>query len=309
MRDIYDVYEPKVHETFGQIRNFINCLMIFLCLASFAYFFFWIGAINDSYILEAGSAIFKPLASIFYGQEITAATYQNMSAILLCAIFPTILVQYVCNKIEDNLISNHKKVVKMNEEIEHQKEIAKFRSRYDGVRMYSICLSLDYKAKETMSNESKQKLSSVLYSKIKNKLKLLEPKSFVSFSDVLIFSSDNFSNYDLIYDTILKMLANAKKDIEKNYNITLIPSITTDAYQENFKLNDIRQNHFEIQSFNFKNRSLSSATFANKYKHLKQNKYAGIPIGEYAYFKDDLSKTFELNVIHKNLELQLNETI
>lgn len=309
MRDIYDVYEPRVHETFGQIRGFINSLMIFLCLASFAYLFFWIGAVNDDYILEAGSAIFKPLASILYGEEITAATYQNMSVLLFCAIFPTILLQYVCNKIEEYLILNHKKVMKMNEEIEHQKEMVRFRSRYDGIRMYSICLSIDYQAKENINAENKQKISSALYQKIKNKLKLLEPRSFVSFSDVLIFSSDNFSNYDMIYDTILKILANAKKDIETNYKISLIPSITTDAYQENFKLNDIRQNHFQIQSFNFKNRSLSSATFANKYKHLKQSKYAGIPIGEYAYFKDDSSKTFELNVIHKNLDMQLSKTI
>ena len=63
----------------------------------------------------------------------------------------------------------------------------------------------------------------------------------------------------------------------------------------------IRKQHFEIQSFNFKNRALSTATFSNKYKHLKHNKYAGIPIGEYAYFTDDKMGTYELNVVYKNL--------
>lgn len=309
MRETYNLYEPKVRETFGQIRNFINYFMLFLCLASFAYLLFWTGAVNDDYILEAGAKIFNPLASVFFGEEITVATYQNVSVILFCAIFPTIFVQYLCNKIEEHLILNHKKVEKMNEEIKQRKEIIKFQSRYDGIRMYSICLSVDYKGKENISNESKQKLNSVVFAKIKNQLKVIEPKSFVSFSDVLIFSSDNFSNYDMVYDLILKMLANSKGEIEKKYNLILTPSITTDAYQESFKLNDIRKNHFEIQSFNFKNRSLSSATFAKKYKHLKQNKYAGVPIGEYAYFEDNSSKTYELNVIHKNLELQLNKAI
>ena len=49
----------------------------------------------------------------------------------------------------------------------------------------------------------------------------------------------------------------------------------------------------------------TTATFAKKYKHLKHDKYAGIPIGEYVYFDDDKTGTYELNVIHKNLEKTL----
>ena len=174
--------------------------------------------------------------------------------------------------------------------------------------MYSVCLSIDYESEKGVSLQNKSKLNTLIFSKIKTNLKLLEPKGLLSLSDVLIFSSENFSKYDMVYDSILNSLSVFKKNIEKNYKYKMIPSMTTDAYEENFKIGTIRQNHFEIQSFNFKNRALSSATFAKKYKHLKYNKYAGIPIGEYAYFREGSTGMYELNVIHKNLERQLSTT-
>jgi len=307
MRESCNSYELKVRDTFKQIREFINCFVLLLGAMSIAYMVFWVCAVNDEYILEAGSAIFNPLAKFFFNENITVESYKMTSIYLFLAIFPTILSQYICNKIEECLILDNIKKEKIREQKEQKKKELKHRARYDGITMYSICLSIDYEGKNEVSLENKAKLNKYSYLKIKDKLKLIEPRSHISTSDVLIFSSDNFSNYDIIYDTMLKTLSNIKNNIEENYQYKVIPSITTDAYQENFKLNNVRQNHFEIQSFNFKNRALSTATFAKKYKHLKHNKYAGIPIGEYAYFKDNSTDTYELNVVHKNLIRQLSE--
>ena len=99
---------------------------------------------------------------------------------------------------------------------------------------------------------------------------------------------------------ILLQLSKTKRLIESRYGFKLMPSMTTDAGSEK-NYTAIQNEHFEIQSFNFKNRAIVSGVFSNKYKHLKHKKYAGIPIGEYAYFGGGKTKTFELNVVHKDL--------
>ena len=70
-------------------------------------------------------------------------------------------------------------------------------------------------------------------------------------------------------------------------------------------MEDVKNMHREIQSFNFKNRATSTAIFYKKYKHLNKEKYAGVPIGEYAYFDDSKSKTYELNIVCKNLSQKI----
>ena len=308
MRESYNSYELKVQETFKQFSGLIGFSIIILGLLSVAYIMFWVGAVNDEYMREIGAGIFNPLASLVYGENITTDTYQNMAIFLFGCIFPVAFLQYVANKIQGFLIKEHVQKEEKEEEKRLQKAQKKYQCRYDGIKMYSICLSIDYESEKGVSLQNKMKLNTLIFSKIKSNLKLLEPKGLLSLSDVLVFSSDNFSKYDIIYDTILSSLSTFKKNIENSYKYKMIPSITTDAYENNFKISNIRQNHFEIQSFNFKNKALSTATFAKKYKHLKQKKYLGIPIGEYAYFKENSTEMYELNVIHKNLERQLSIT-
>ena len=308
MRENYNSYNVELQEKFKNLQSFVNSIGIISGITGFIYLLFWIGAVNDDFILQQGKMIFDPLASLFFANDTSIDVYKSTGIALICAMFPIPIVNYILDKIKDELIKqNNSKNEKIYQKQQKEAEI-KYATRYDGIRMYSICLSLDYESETGVKNENKTKLNNVIYSKIKTTLKLKEPQSFISLSDVLIFSSDNFKNYDTIYDTILKELSQIKQNIEKNYNFKLIASMTTDAYDSNFKLNNIRQNHFEIQSFNFKNRAVSSATFANKYKHLNRNKYAGIPIGEYAYFRDGSTETYELNVIHKNLNRTLSQT-
>jgi hypothetical protein len=309
MRENYSSYSVELQEKTRNLQSFINSIGIISGIVGFLYLLFWTGAVNDDFILQQGKMIFDPIASLLFGNNTTIDVYKNTGFALICAMFPIPVINLIIDKFKDDLIQQN--TVK-NERI-HQKQQQeaqhKYATRYDGIRMYSICLSLDYESEKGVKDENKSKLNNVIYSKIKQTLKLLEPQAFISLSDVLIFSSDNFKNYDNIYDTILKELSSIKKNVENNYNLKLVPSMTTDAYDNNFKLNSIRQHHFEIQSFNFKNRAVSSATFANKYKHLKHNKYAGIPIGEYAYFRDGSTGTYELNVIHKNLNRTLSQPI
>lgn len=307
MRENYSSYNVELQEKFKHLQDFINSIGIISVIAGGIYLLFWIGAVNDNFILQQGKAIFDPLANLFFANDTSVDVYKNTGFALIFAMAPMVLISYLLDKTKDSLIKQNNR---KNEKIYQRKKIEeekRYATRYDGIKMYSICLSIDYESKNGVKNENKTKLNNVIYPKIKTTLKLLEPQSFVSLSDVLIFSSDNFKNYDKIYDTILKELSQIKQNIEKNYNLKLVPSMTTDAYSSNFKLNNVRQHHFEIQSFNFKNRAVSSATFANKYKHLKHNKYAGIPIGEYAYFRDGTTGTYELNVIHKNLNYTLSQ--
>ncbi len=307
MRENYSSYNVELQEKFKHLQDFINSIGIISVVAGGIYLLFWIGAVNDNFILQQGKAIFDPLANLFFANDTSVDIYKNTGFALIFAMAPMVLISYLLDKTKDSLIKQNNR---KNEKIYQRKKIEeekRYATRYDGIKMYSICLSIDYESKNGVKNENKTKLNNVIYPKIKTTLKLLEPQSFVSLSDVLIFSSDNFKNYDKIYDTILKELSQIKQNIEKNYNLKLVPSMTTDAYSSNFKLNNVRQHHFEIQSFNFKNRAVSSATFANKYKHLKHNKYAGIPIGEYAYFRDGTTGTYELNVIHKNLNYTLSQ--
>jgi len=106
--------------------------------------------------------------------------------------------------------------------------------------------------------------------------------------------------YDSVYSNLLKSLAEIKRKYENAYKLNLIPSTTTEAYnaKEDAK---IEENHFKIRSCNFKNRACATNDFAKKYTHLKHVKYAGIPIGDFVIFENNVPKTYELNIIYKNL--------
>ena len=180
--------------------------------------------------------------------------------------------------------------------------------QYDIIKCYSICLSVDYSSKSNISLQAKEELNKKVYDKIKNLLLNSSKDITIKGKDVLIISSENFDNYDCVYSNLLQILAKVKTVVESKHNLKFIPSLTTDAYYNMIEAESIKRKHFEIQSFNFKNRALTSALFTKKYKHLNHNKYAGIPIGEYAYFDNNKMGTYELNVVFKNLGQTL-ETI
>ncbi len=305
MRESFNTFEIEVKENFRKIQDFVCMIGMFSIMLSGFYILFWIGATNDNFILQEGGKLFSPLANFFYPNDTSVDLYKNTSKLLFFASFPLIAIYYFLDVLKDKIIENR---IKSNEKIlAIREEETKKRNltRYDGIKMYSICLSIDYQGDKEISIENKNKFNNVIFYNIKTKLKAIDYTGLISCSDVLIYSSSLFTKYDLIYDALLKELSNSKKGIEEKYKYKLIPSITTDAYCENFKLNNVRKQHYEIQSFNFKNRALSTAMFAKKYKHLNQNKYAGIPIGEYAYFDKNSTETYELNVIHKNLSRTL----
>ena len=148
----------------------------------------------------------------------------------------------------------------------------------------------------------------MLFDRIKNVIKLLDKSAKLNLSEVLIVTSDKFEKYDLVNDAILSVLTREQKTLQAKYKINIIPSMTTDAYTtQDVKLEDEVNTHRAIQSFNFKNRACSTALFSKKYKHLNQEKYAGVPIGEYAYFKNNERhpSTYELNIIYKDLSQKI----
>lgn len=302
MGNIYcDSYALSVKDRFNGIRKFTTLAVILFSVMSLGYFIFWLGAISDEIFFGYGKGIFEPLAKFLNMGDTSLDIYMNTSLMLVGAIIPTLFVQYLCDKIEEALINENR----LKQEKKRQKEMAEeqksYLGRFDSIKTYSICLSIDYEGEKEISRQSKTTMNKVVYSKMAALLSSLEPNSKITYNDVFIFTGHNFSNYDNVYDSILNGLSQIKNVIEKKYNYRFIPSITTDAYSGDLVETSIRKQHFEIQSFNFKNRSLTTASFADKYKHLRYKKYAGIPIGEYAYFRNDKMGTYELNVIHKNL--------
>lgn len=300
-KDYLDTYSVCVKEKFSSIRRFCVFAIASFCILSIGYFIFWLGAISDDIFFSYGKHIFEPLAKFLNMGDTSLNIYLNTSFMLIGAIFPALIIQYFMDKVEEALIKDYE----TKQEKKHQKELIEERksymARFDSIKTYSICLSVDYEFKKQTANKNKTTLNNGIYSKLADLLKAIEPNSSVSVNDVLIFTSHNFSNYDFIYDSLLNALSKIKNVIEKKYDCKLIPSITTDAYSGILGDNNIRRQHFEIQSFNFKNKALTTASFSDKYKHLRHKKYAGIPIGQYAYFEKEKSETYELNVIYKNL--------
>ena len=300
-----DSYTLGVKSNFSLIKNFTIFSVIALALMSAGYFTFWIGAISDELFFEYGKKIFEPLASFLNTGNVSIDAYLNTSLILLGIIFPVLIAQYLFDKFEETLINIHNSKKQKEQQKELLEEHKNYMSRFDSIKTYSICLSLDYESEKQISIQSKKALNQAIYSKIASILKSIEPNGKVTYDDVLIFRAQNFSNYDFVYDSILNGLSKIKNVISQKYNCKIIPSITTDAYSGTIAETSIRKQHFEIQSFNFKNRALSTASFANKYKHLQQEKYIGVPIGEFVYFGNEKMGTYELNVIHKNLSKAL----
>lgn len=303
MRDIfYCTQDVLIRERFHKMYKIADTLIIFLGVLCVVYFLFWIGASCDSYFLNAGRGVFEPLAKFLNNGANNVDIYLNTSKITLFSVFAMFVFRIVLNSEEKKSLNEYiekEEKRKARERLDIQKTCV---NTHEGIKTYSICLSIDYESNDFISLQKKVKFSNLIYEKIAKTLTLIERESCVSSQDVLIFTASNFMNYDKIYDEILKELSLIKKIMKNKHNIKIIPSITTDAFTTLYNIDKIKKQHFEIKTFNFKNRSLTTAAFLDKYKYLRQSKYIGTPIGEYVYFNDEETGTYELNVVHKNLE-------
>ena len=303
----YNSYDLLVKEKFAKLQKITALTMLLLAGIAFGYFVFWLGAISDEIFFEYGRPYFEPLAKFLNLGSTDVGIYINTSIISLCAIIPTFFAQIILNKTEETILNEYRLKEEKKRLKEQQEAQKNYLHRFDSIQNYSICLSVDYESKKEISSQNKTTLNKAVYSKLATTISMVEPKARIIQNDVMIISSSDFSKYDTVYDSILNELSNISSNLEKKFDYKVIPSMTTDAFSNMANENNIRKQHFEIQTFNFKNRALSTATFANKYKHLKHNKYAGVPIGEYAYFGNDKMGTYELNVIHKNLTKTLSQ--
>lgn len=302
-----NLYVIETKSFTGKIKNAITSLMFLVGTMSFLYLLFWSGMVIDTTVIGQGEFMFKPLAQFLNPTATTIEMYKTTSLYLFLGIIPLFVAHYLVDKLEESIIENLTRKQQAKKKKEAMQAYLDSLKQYEMIKTYSICASIDYSAKEEIPTNVKAKLNSGIYEKIKNSILKIEPSVQITTNNVLIITSNNFDKFDLVYESILKILSKIKPIIEAKYGYNFIPSMTTDAFYEKAELNNIQKQHFEIQSFNFKNRACSTATFSKKYTYLKHKKYAGIPIGEYAYFGNNKVDTYELNIIHKNLNNTLSK--
>lgn len=291
------VVETK--QFFASLRQLINSVIGLLVFCGSAYILFWIGIMCDSIILDSGVPIFNPLATLFFPNNNSFEIYRNTGLILMALTIPVTLLYGIAYSFEQTIVNNIYKKEEKDEQKRAQKEFLESLKEYSVIDVFSICLSIDYESKKEFSSKNKAILNKGIYETLKKAVLKVLPTASVDIDNVMVIHSKDFAKYDKTYDTILKTLAEIKPKLEQRYGFNLVPSITTDAYAKKEKVSNIKRNHFGIQSFNFKNRACTTATFAKKYTHLKMRKYAGIPIGE--YIVSNTNNSYELNIIHKNL--------
>ncbi len=293
-------FNARLKCRFRKIKGLISAAILVCATLSFIYFIYWAAVMTDDMILHYTQQYFYPLANLLSFGEVSPEIYRHASFVIACTIIPLILSHVWCDKIEESILNHH---AQLEDATERKARAAKYLNeakQFNALKNFSICLSLDYNSKREIEDKTKQTLNKIIYKKLDTTLSLIPNLSIIS-DDVFILMSDDFNNYDYIYGSMLKMLSKIKNTVDKKYDLELIPSITTDATTINPRPEIIKNKHKEIQSFNFQNRSLSTAAFSKKYKYMNQNKYAGVPIGEYATFGTKQEHTYELNVVSKNL--------
>lgn len=306
MRDIDATYLLDVKEKAQTAKLIIDATLIGLAVLSGIYFVYWVAVMTDPMIYDLGKWLFEPFAKFLTPTDTSMYIFRTASFKLFGLIIPTLLLYYMVDKYEQR--AHEKYNAQLEEQQKQMLLYAKFQKmhKYDAIKEYSICLSLDYS-----DNSKKESLNGMVFAEVKDTMSKKIPYVNVNIvsSDTMVMRSKEFDKYDYTYDVLLKVLACAKKMLSMNYNIEMTPSITTDAFMAGKHNKDIEQHHFEIQSFNLKNKALCTAEFSKKYQNMKFNKYAGVPIGEYAYFDKQEENTYELNVVNKNLVNTLEKMI
>jgi len=283
-------------------RHLVNNSISILAVIGFIYLVYWFGCLTDPQIVERGENMFKPLASFIFSNIDSIDIYKNTGLLAFALTIPVGFMYYIINKIEAFIIIANNKQNELIAEKQKQKEFYNHIKEFEEISNYCLCLSVDYKSEKKFSQKNKDIINNGIYSKIENVLDSVAKNISITKSEVLIINSNDFNNYDKVYDAILTTLSEIKPKIENRYNIKIIPSITTDAYNTETTINKIKEKHFGIQNCISNNRACTTEKFAKKYKYLNKRKYAGVPIGEYI---SSNKETYELNIIHKNLSQTL----
>ena len=297
-----NLFRIETKQKAALFRKMITFSILALLFMSFVYMIYWVGVMSDDTIIDYTGHLFTPLASFLFPYDDTLYIYRNTSMVLFSLIFPMMLMYYLIDKTESKLLKENREFIERQEKNKLKLEEKNRLREFDIIKTYSICLSLNYK-NSNIKPEAKKCLNNAVFQKLKAALNSLNKNIRISINDVMVIASENFEDYDRVYGVLLKTLAKIQKILNEKHNFNLIPSITTDAYQNNdlMNLSDIQKRHYEIQNFKMENRALTSALFRKKYQHLKHNKFAGIPIGEYISTDKNSNETYELNVVFKDL--------
>lgn len=303
-------YIWNIKSLFSKIKTFCFTSSILCAIFGFCYLLYWSLIMTDSILYDFTNQYFSPLAHFLSPSESTFEMYKLAGfklfglsglGVFMCIIFDTM---------KDNLINSYRQA-QQKKYIEQQNLIKRKEQRKVQASLkknFSICLSLDYESENSpISTNFKAKLNSAIFKMLKNDLSQRALLVDVIHNSALVLHSGDFYSYDNIYNILLSDLAKIKKSIAKKYSLSLIPSITTDAYNGDLNLAELTKEHFEIKGCNFKNRALTTSNFSRKYEDIKRSKYLGIPIGEYALLQGKNQKSVELNVVYKNLSHTLNK--
>ncbi len=301
MINMNNEFNARLKCKFRKIKGLISTTIVFCAALSIIYFLYWAAVMTDNMILSYTQQYFYPLANLLSFGEVSPEIYRHASFVLACAIIPLILSHVWSDKIEETILNHHAMMEDIAERKARTMQYLNDAKQFDAIKNFSICLSLDYASKREITDSAKQAMNKIIYKKLDTTLSGLIPNLSIISDEVFILMSNDFNNYDFIYGSMLKLLAKIKDTVDKKYDLEMIPSVTTDATTINPRPQNIKNRHKEIQSFNFQNRALTTAAFSKKYKHMNQNKYAGVPIGEYATFGSQQEHTYELNVVSKNL--------
>ena len=90
MCENFGFYETGLEEDVQKVKKALNVFALISAIIGFGYLVFWSGAINDSYFMELGEGIFKPIANMLYPFDNSVDVYRNTGFTLIFAILVTI---------------------------------------------------------------------------------------------------------------------------------------------------------------------------------------------------------------------------
>ncbi|MBQ2983203.1 MAG: hypothetical protein IJD57_00195 [Candidatus Gastranaerophilales bacterium] len=310
MEIIENSYDILIRQKAKTARKIINFAVISMIALSVAYFAFWVVALADSVILDYMGKYFTPLAEFLNPNSSSPQIYQQTSFQIFAMILPLFATYFAIDKVEEKLIKTyyHQKEIS-NKEIKRQKQMREQILAQTNQGRFTICLSMNYKSEKNISPETKIKLNKAIFVKIQGVLSKFVNCVNVYDNKAVIIISNQYEKYDFIYSALLKTLATIKSSIEGRFDLSLIPSITTDV-SKTLALSETVENHFEIQTFNLQNRAIVTSEFAKRYSNLKSKKYMSVPIGE--FMSTTNQQTHELNLVYKDLNkvlISLNNPI
>lgn len=287
----------------ASVKRYMGFFGLIFGILSLAYFVFWFAIMNEPLMFEYGGEYFAPLAKMFMFDVNDFASYQKTSLILAAFGFGVLFLSLFTDNISSSIVAKKRK-----EQMAKYEQLRRYRITQEYLEKqkelkrnnFSIALSLDYKCQKAISKKTQEKLSYVIFENLKQRY---SKKCSIYFTnDVLTLISNDIKMYDKIYDEVLLDLSKMKRTIKNKYDIDVILTITTDALDV-VDNDEIVNSHFEIKKCNFKNKSISTDHFSTLYQRTGQNKYIGVPIGEYTV--SGSNKVYELNMVSKNLNKML----